>query len=66
MNRNVGTLDRLARGLLSLIIMRIAWKNPSKAGVLSAFTAGQLFLMNLSGYCPLYKLGNINTVGKPF
>ncbi len=66
MNRNVGTLDRIARGLLALVILRIAWKNPGKAGILSAFTAGQLFSSALSGYCPLYKLGNINTVGKPF
>ena len=65
MQRNVGTLDRAGRAALGLLLLGFAWRNGGKPGVLTAHAAGMLMSSALSGYCPLYKLANMNTVGKP-
>jgi len=65
MKQNVGTLDRAARALVSLFMLRIAWKRQGKQGVLAGFAAGDLMASAVSGYCPLYDRLGMNTVGKP-
>ena len=65
MQRNVGALDRAGRAALALLLLGFAWKKEGKLGVLGANAAGMLTSSALSGYCPLYKVFKINTVGKP-
>lgn len=65
MVQNVGILDRAGRALLSCIMLAYAWKKPGKFAVLASCGAGMLVSSVASGYCPLYKLAGINTVGKP-
>lgn len=63
---NVGILDRLGRAAFALAVLGIALKKPGKAGVLAAFGAGDVLGSAVSGFCPLYKLMGVSTVGKPF
>jgi hypothetical protein len=65
LTQNVGTLDRAGRALLSGLLFAYAWKKRGKMSVLAAYNAGMLMSSAFSGYCPLYKIANINTVGKP-
>ena len=65
MKKNVGTMDRAARGMISIISLLWALKKPNKFRIGAAFDAGMLMSSTLSGYCPLYALFGINTVGKP-
>jgi hypothetical protein len=65
MKQNVGTLDRAARGMISVFTFLWAMKKPNKFRVAATFDAGMLMSSTLSGYCPLYELLGINTVGKP-
>lgn len=65
MQQNVGTLDKVGRALLSMALFSLAWKRKDKLGVLAAYNAGMLMSSVSSGYCPVYKVLNINTVGKP-
>lgn len=65
MVRNVGTLDRAGRALLSFLLLGYAWNKPGKAGTVAALNAGMLISSVISGYCPLYEQLGLNTVGKP-
>lgn len=65
MQQNVGTLDKIARGALSMALFTLAWKRQDRLGVLAAVGAGMLMSSVSSGYCPLYKAFKVNTVGKP-
>jgi hypothetical protein len=65
MQQNVGTLDKVGRAALSMALFAIAWKRQDKLGVMAAYNAGMLISSASSGYCPLYKVFKINTVGKP-
>ncbi|MDI6829754.1 MAG: DUF2892 domain-containing protein [Actinomycetota bacterium] len=65
MQQNVGTLDRLARAALALGLLSLAWNRPGKPAVIAALNAGLLISSVASGYCPLYQLLKVNTVGKP-
>jgi hypothetical protein len=65
MVENVGTVDRAGRAVLSLALLSFAWKKEGKAGVAASFLAGELMASVLSGYCPLYRILNFSTVGKP-
>jgi Na+/proline symporter len=60
--QNVGKQDKAARAVLTVILLALAWKRQGKMGVIAAFSAGLLLSSVLSGYCPLYKIANINTV----
>lgn len=66
MQQNVGTLDKVGRAALSMALFAAAWKRQDKLGVLAAFNAGMLISSVGSGFCPLYKILKVNTVGKPF
>jgi hypothetical protein len=65
MQRNVGTLDKAGRAALSMLLFAFAWKRKDRYGVLAAYNAGMLMSSVASGYCPLYKIAKIKTVGKP-
>lgn len=65
MQQNVGTVDRIGRASLAAALLALAWKKQGRLGVVAACTAGMLLSSASSGYCPLYKLAKINTVGKP-
>jgi Inner membrane protein YgaP-like, transmembrane domain len=65
MQQNVGTLDKAARAVLSMVLFSTAWKRRDKLGILAAYTAGMLASSVSSGFCPLYKALKVNTVGKP-
>ena len=65
MQQNVGTLDKVGRAFLSMALFALAWKRQDKLGVLAAYNAGMLASSVSSGFCPLYKVFKINTVGKP-
>ncbi len=65
MQQNVGTLDKVGRAVLSMVLLVVAWKRQDKLGILAAFNAGMLMSSASSGFCPLYKVFKINTVGKP-
>ncbi|MDD3717161.1 MAG: DUF2892 domain-containing protein [Actinomycetota bacterium] len=66
MQQNVGTLDKIGRAALSMALFAVACKRQDKLGVLAAYSAGMLISSASSGYCPLYKVFKVNTVGKPF
>lgn len=66
MERNVGTLDRIVRLMLAGGLMALAWNREDKLGAVAALNAGMLISSAASGFCPLYKVLNVNTVGKPF
>ncbi len=65
MQSNVGTLDKIGRAAFSILLFAFAWKRNDKYGVLAAYSAGMLMSSVSSGYCPLYKIAGISTVGKP-
>lgn len=65
LQQNVGTLDRIGRAFLAASLLYLAWKKQGKLGVVTALNAGMLLSSVASGYCPLYKLMKVNTVGKP-
>lgn len=64
--KNVGTLDRIVRLMLAAGLMALAWNREGKLGAVAALNAGMLISSATSGFCPLYKALNVNTVGKPF
>jgi len=65
MQQNVGTMDKVGRAVLSMLLFAVAWKRQGKLGILAAYNAGMLMSSASSGFCPLYKVFKINTVGKP-
>ena len=65
MQQNVGTLDKVGRAALSMVLFAFAWKRPGRLGILAAYNAGMLISSASSGYCPVYKALKINTVGRP-
>jgi hypothetical protein len=65
MQQNVGTLDKAGRAALSMALFALAWKRKDKLGIVAAYNAGMLMSSVSSGFCPLYKVFKINTVGKP-
>jgi hypothetical protein len=46
-------------------MLRFALKKRGKQGVLMAFAAGDLMGSAVSGYCPLYEVLGVNSVGMP-
>lgn len=58
MERNVGTIDRIARLVLAIffIVANIVGWVTGIIGLVLAVLAGMLFSSVLSGHCPLYAL----------
>lgn len=66
MEINVGTLDRIGRAALALTVLGLSLKKQGKPAVFAAFLAGDVMGSAISGFCPLYKILDVSTVGKPF
>lgn len=64
MTRNIGTTDRILRGILGVLLLGLygalepPWQYLTLIGLLPLGTA-------LTGNCPLYSLLGISTLGKP-
>jgi hypothetical protein len=56
MNRNVGTIDRIARLIIAVlfIVANVAGWVMGIAGLVLAVLAGMLLSSVISGHCPLY------------
>jgi hypothetical protein len=67
MKKNMGTIDRIIRMLLALVVI-ILYMTGSITGV-AAIILGILaivfILTSLIGFCPLYVPLKISTIGKP-
>jgi len=66
MKKNMGTLDRVIRVLLAVVVA-ILYMNGSITGI-AAIVLGVLavvfIITSLIGFCPLYVPLNISTIGK--
>ncbi len=58
MDRNVGTIDRIARLVIAIffIVANVAGWATGIAGLVLAVLAGMLLSSVASGHCPLYKM----------
>ena len=65
MTRNVGTIDRLARGVVAIIALILAFAVGigSVAGVILALVAVVMGVTAAVGFCPLYRL--IGSLDRP-
>lgn len=63
MNRNVGTVDRIARALLggAAVVASLMTGLTSGLGLLLVFIAAVLLGTAVVGFCPLYRLFGVTT-----
>ncbi len=63
MTRNEGTIDRLARGVVAIIALTLAFAMGigSVVGVIVALVAVVMAVTAVVGFCPLYRLIGIST-----
>ncbi|HSL65052.1 MAG TPA: DUF2892 domain-containing protein [Gaiellaceae bacterium] len=67
MQRNMGTADRLVRGILiapAATIAAVAAGAATLAGVVLLVLAAIMLVTALTGFCPLYRLFGIDTLGR--
>ncbi|MDI6741943.1 MAG: DUF2892 domain-containing protein [Smithella sp.] len=62
MEKNVGTIDKVIRVIIALLII-VAYLQGMLPGVLGLLlvVSGSLFSSVISGYCPLYTLVGVRT-----
>lgn len=65
MKPNMGTLDRVIRTLLAVVIVALYFTNviSGTLGIVFLVLAGVLLLTSAISFCPLYPLLGINTCG---
>jgi hypothetical protein len=65
MQQNMGTADRIVRGLTAIVIVFLFFTNvlTGTIGIVLLVLAGVFVLTSLLGYCPLYALAGISTCG---
>lgn len=64
MERNMGTLDRLIRGVLiapAAVVAAVAVGPATPGGVLLLVVAAVMLVTALVGFCPLYRLLHVST-----
>jgi hypothetical protein len=62
MNKNVGTIDKVIRIILGIVLMIVAFTTASTVLKVVLFIIGLVALVTaLSGFCLLYKLLGVNT-----
>ncbi|MFZ3157980.1 MAG: DUF2892 domain-containing protein [Smithella sp.] len=67
MKKNMGTIDRVIRILLAIVVI-VLYLNGSITGVAAIILGMVAFIFivtSLIGFCPLYVPLNISTIGKP-
>ncbi|MFZ2397650.1 MAG: DUF2892 domain-containing protein [Smithella sp.] len=67
MKKNMGTIDRVIRILLAIVVI-VLYLNGSITGVAAiilGIVAFVFIVTSLIGFCPLYVPLNISTIGKP-
>lgn len=67
MQRNMGTADRVVRGVLlapAATIAALAAGAGTLAGVILLVLAAVMLATALAGFCPLYRLFGIDTLGR--
>ncbi|KFO66889.1 membrane protein [Smithella sp. SCADC] len=67
MKKNMGTIDRVIRILLAIVVI-VLYLNGSITGVAAIILGIVAFIFivtSLIGFCPLYVPLNISTIGKP-
>jgi hypothetical protein len=67
MQRNMGTADRLVRGILiapAATIAAVPAGAATLAGVVLLVLAAIMLVTALTGFCPLYRLFGIDTLGR--
>jgi hypothetical protein len=64
-NKNEGTLDRLIRITLGIVMMAVGFGVMSGGGGIALGVIGAMvFFTGVIGVCLIYKLFNLNTLGK--
>jgi hypothetical protein len=66
MKKNMGTIDRIIRILLAIVvvILYITGSITGVAAIILGILAFVFILTSLIGFCPLYVLLKISTIGK--
>ena len=65
LNKNEGTLDRFIRILLGIVMMAVGFRVMSGSGGIALGVIGAMvFFTGVTGVCLIYKLFNLNTLGK--
>ncbi len=64
-NKNEGTFDRLIRVLLGIVMMAVGFGVMSGSGGIALGAIGAIVsFTGVTGVCLIYKLFNLNTLGK--
>jgi hypothetical protein len=64
-NKNEGTLDRFIRIMLGIVMMAVGFGVMSGGGGIALGAIGAIvFFTGVTGVCLIYKLFNLNTLGK--
>jgi hypothetical protein len=64
-NKNEGTLDRFIRIMLGIVMMAVGFGVMSGGGGIALGVIGAMvFFTGVTGVCLIYKLFNLNTLGK--
>lgn len=66
MKKNMGTIDRVIRVLLAIvvIVLYLTGSITGIAAIILGILAAVFVLTSLIGFCPLYALIKISTIGK--
>ncbi|WP_299526718.1 DUF2892 domain-containing protein [uncultured Lutibacter sp.] len=67
MKKNMGSVDKIIRVLIAIVIAVLYWQGIISGGTLAIVLlvfAGVFVLTSLVGYCPLYPILGLNTCKK--
>ena len=66
MKKNIGTLDRIIRVIIAVIIAILYFTNvlAGTLGIILLVIAGLLIMTSITGFCLPYKLFGISTISK--
>ena len=66
MRKNMGTLDRVLRIIVAIVLAYLAYTGALAGGLaLGAYIVAAVFLVtSLVGFCPAYRLIGVDTCGK--
>lgn len=66
MGKNVGTLDRIGRLLVAVVLAALAYNGTLQGGLATGayIVAAVLLVTSVIGFCPAYRLIGMDTCGK--